>query len=375
MNFIVSSTELQRHIATITGIVPAKSVLPIVQYILFEVKDGKLRLTATDLENSIQTQLKIEGGDGEFKVALPPKILQDTLKALHEQPLHIHTQDNLIRIVTDNAEYKINGMTGADFPGVQLENPDASSFSLPLHTLVKAIHKTIFAVSKDELKPAMSGVYMNFKKDAVTFVATDAHCLVRYRRTDISVENEVSFILPEKALKQALVAAANTAEDTVRIDYNNRNAIFHLGSTLLSCRLIDARFPEYENVIPVSSPNRAIIIKRDLLATIRRLDIYSNKITHLGRYKFKGNLLEVQAEDHDFANQATENLNCLYEGEELEIGFNVKLMSEVIANIDTDEAVLELDTPGRAAIVVPSDQEAGEQLLMLLMPVMLGASY
>lgn len=374
MNLIVSSSELQKHIATIAGIVPSKSVLPIIQNILFEVKDGKLHLTATDLENSIQTQLNVEA-DGEFSTALPPKILQDTLKALHEQPLRISLADNIVKIVTDNAEYKINGQNGTDFPTLSLDRTDTTSLTLPVVTLVKAIQKTIFCVSKDELKPAMTGVHVRFKKDSVTFVSTDAHRLVRYRRTDLSVTDETSFILPEKALKQALVAAASTSEDTVRIDYNNKNAVFQLGRILLSCRLIDARFPEYENVIPAGSPNRVIINKRDLISTMKRMDIYSSKTTHLGRFKFKGTSLEVQSEDHEFANQATETLSCLYEGEELEIGFNVALMTEIISNADTDEVVLELDTPGRAAIVLPSEQEPGEELMMLLMPIMLGASY
>jgi DNA polymerase-3 subunit beta len=374
MNFIVSSGELQRHLNTIAGVVPAKSALPIIQNIHFELVDGKhLQLTATDLENAMQTVVSVVAQqEGNFNVAIPAKILQDTLKALPEQPLTFSFDNEKfsVKIITDNGSYRINGYDGVDFPTMPVAT-DTESIRIALPTLIKAIHKTIFAVSNDELKPAMTGVFFNFKPDGATFVATDAHRLVRYRRYDITTPDNLSFILPHKALKLLLNASNNTIEDSVRIDYNTRNAFFRVGPTTISCRLIDAKFPEYENVIPKSSSNKVIITKKDLLATMKRLHIYSNKTTHLARFKFNGNSLEVNAEDIDFANQANENLSCRYEGEELEIGFNVSLMMDLISNTETEEVIIELETPSRAAIILPSDQDSTENMLMLLMPVML----
>lgn len=374
MSFLVSSTELQKHLGVISGVVPAKSVLPIIQNVHFRLQGSTLTLAATDLDNAMQTSLTVEALDGDgADIALPAKLLQDTLKALPEQPVtfRINPDTFSVRLTTDNGEYELTGANGADFPA--LPAPDnTSSIEMPLGTLTKAIQKTLFASSNDELKPALNGMYFDFKQAGATFVATDAHRLVRYRRLDVAVTNEVAFILPQKALK-LLASAAGGLMDSVSIEYNQSNAFFSFGTTLLVCRLIDARFPDYENVIPKTSSNKLILNKKELLGSMRRLDIYSNKTTHLGRYRLKPNQLEVQAEDLDFSNRAKETLHCLYEGGEMEIGFNVSLMTDIIANVETDDLVVELESPSRAAVVLPSTQEQGEHILMLLMPVMLSS--
>ncbi|MCS7073223.1 MAG: DNA polymerase III subunit beta [Bacteroidia bacterium] len=371
MNFIVSSSELLRHVGTVVGVVPAKSVLPIVQNILFDIRDTVLELTATDLENSMRTSLSIESQGGKILIALPARLLVDTLKALPEQPLtiSIHEESFKVDITTENGRYSLNGQNGADFPKINIAD-DTTSITMPLPVLIKSIQKTIFAASTDEMKLAMSGVYFDFRKTGATIVATDAHRLVQYSRSDVSVEQEINFILPQKALRLLTTAAGNSLEP-VRIDYNTSNAFFRFGSTLLICRLIDAKYPDYRGVIPASSPNRAILTKKELLAALKRMDIYSNKSTHLGRFKLNGNLLVLRAEDIEFANEAKENLSCMYEGEDMEIGFNLSLMTDVIANIETEELVIELGSPGRAAVIKPSTQEEHENLLMLVMPIMI----
>jgi DNA polymerase-3 subunit beta len=229
----------------------------------------------------------------------------------------------------------------------------------------------LFAASTDELKPAMNGMLFDFQTGGATFVATDAHRLVRYRRGDVQIENEVNFIMPQKALKLLRTAASNSDAESVQIDYNESNAFFRFGNTLLASRLIDARFPDYQNVIPANSPGRAILNKEELIGSMRRLDIYSNKTTHLGRFALSGNSMRVHAEDLDYDNRATENLHALYEGDDLEIGFNVALMMDIIGNVHTDDVVMEVESPGRAAVVLPSEQKDNEDILMLLMPVML----
>lgn len=373
MSFIVASHELQSHLSRISGVVPAKSVLPIIQNIHFQLRDGQLVLTATDLDNSLQTTLAVEPqGAGELNVAFPAKLLQDTIKALPEQPLTFtrNEDSNVITLTTDVGEYRVNTEPGADFPQFP-KAEETQTITLPLSVLVNVIDHTLFAASTDELKPAMNGMLFEFAPGGANFVATDAHRLVRYRRTDIQTEAEVTFILPQKALKLLVSAASSSGAETVQIEYNQTSAFFSFGSTRMACRLIDARFPDYRNVIPASSPAKAILNKRELLGSMRRLDIYSNKTTHLGRFKLMGNVLEVQAEDLDFDNRATERLHALYEGEDLEIGFNVALMRDLIDNIPTEDAVLELESPSRAAVILPSEQAENEDLLMLLMPVML----
>lgn len=373
MSFVVSSSELQKHLNSVAGVVPAKSVLPIIQNIHFSLTGSTLELTATDLENSMRTSLSVENdGEVDFDIAFPAKILLDTLKALPEQPLTFTRIDgtNQVMINSDTGEYLINAENGADFPEFPRAE-DMSSISMPLDILIRAVQRTLFAASTDELKPAMNGILFDFKPEGATFVATDAHRLVRFRRSDITSETPVTFIMPQKALKVLISAASSSDAESLQIDYNQSNAFYRFGNTLLGCRLIDARFPDFNNVIPTSSPRRSILNKRELQGSMRRLGIFSNKTTHLGRFKFNGNVLTVQAEDLDYDNRAKENLHCLYEGEDLEIGFNVELMTDIIANVSTEDVIMEMDHPGRAAVVLPSQQEMDEDLLMLLMPVML----
>jgi DNA polymerase III subunit beta len=241
--------------------------------------------------------------------------------------------------------------------------------------LAKAIQRTIFAASTDELKVALNGVLFDFKTTGATFVATDAHRLVRYRRQDVIVPEDISFILPQKALNLLQSLAAGSQDDALTIEYNQSNAFFQIGVARLVCRLIDARFPDYEAVIPKESPNRVVLNKRELLQSLRRLDIFSNKTTHLGRCSLAENAMNMVAEDNEYANRAKEGLSCVYDGAAMEIGFNISLMNDVIGAIETDEVVLELDTPSRAAVVVPASQEPNEDVLMLLMPVMLTSGY
>ena len=376
MNFIVSSGELQKHLSAVSGVVPAKSVLAVLTGVHFKLDGNRLILTGSDIENTIQTSLSVEAEPGaSFDAAIPAKILQDTIKALPEQPLRFHFDgDNAVKIVTDNGEYAISAHKGSDFPSLPpIDNAEAIKIAAPV--LVKAINKTIFCCTTDELKPAMTGVNFDFRPEHTTFAATDAHRLSRYRRFDVTVEKPVRFTLPQKALK--LLTSASLAEyladEVVSMEFNKTAVLFRFGNMVLACRMIDATFPDFEPIVPQSSPNRAIVGKKDVVATLKRLAIYANKSTHMGRFKFEGNLLSLQAEDLDGVNQANETLNCLYEGEDLEIGFNVALMQEVVANAETEDVLIEMDTPGRTAVILPNVQEANEHLLMLLMPVMLSS--
>jgi DNA polymerase III subunit beta len=375
MKFVASSSSLLKQLAIVAGVVPSKSVLPIIQNIHFELRDNQLHMTGTDLENSIQTQMPVtDGSASELQnVTVPAKLFQDTLKALPEQPISFEVDpDNLtILLKSDNGEYRMQGAPGDHFPKPPMPE-NSQTVSIPLHIMSRAIQKTEFAISSDDLKPAMMGLFVHFKPEHATFVSTDAHRLVRYRRMDINIAQEVSFILPRKSLSMVLSATHSIMDDNIHIEYDTRNAFFQIGTIRIICRLVDARFPDYEMVIPKLSPKRVHINKRELLSTMKRLDIYSNKSTHLGRFLFKANLLQVQSEDTDHLNQAKENLSCLYEGQDIEIGFNVSLMQDVIKSIDTEEVVIEMDTPGRAAVVTPSEDDMNESTLMLLMPVMLG---
>lgn len=372
MNFIVSSTTLHKQLSRIAGAIPTRSVLPIIENFLFQLDDDKLTVSTTNLETSMQTRLLVESRGEPATVAIPAKILLDILKALPEQPISfiVDKRNFGVEISTENGKYKISGENGEDFPSIP-QPSKADSIRIPVHALLKAVNKTLFAASTDEDKAALNGIYFDLGRNGATFVATDAHRLVRYRRLDVTVPNPTNFIVPQKALNLLKNSMDPNDNRDAIIYYNENNVFFQTEDLLLVCRLIDQKYPDYENVIPTENPNKLFISRQDLLGSLRRVNIFANKSTHQVRLGIKGSELEVSSEDPDFANEAKETLRCIYEGQDIEIGFNAALLLEVVSNLDTEEAVVELSEPNRAGIILPNLQDDGENMLMLIMPIML----
>ncbi|GAA4430830.1 DNA polymerase III subunit beta [Pontibacter saemangeumensis] len=370
MKFIVSSSALLKQLSSINGVVTNNPVVPILENFLFEINNSKLTITASDLETSMITELPVEAKENG-RIAAPARILLETLKNLPDQPVTftIDEETYTIEISSSNGRYKLSGENATDFPRVPVVQ-GANAIEIPSNVLARAINKTIFAVSNDELRPAMTGIFVQLRSNNVTFVATDGHRLLRYRRTDVGTPQEASLIIPRKAfmlLKSTLPSEATP----VRMEFNQSNAFFSFDNIRMICRLIDERYPDYENVIPVQNPNKLVIDRQDLLSSVKRISIYSNKTTHQIRLKLNGSELQVSAEDLDFSNEANERLACQYEGEDMEIGFNAKFLMEMLNNIDSDEITFELSTPNRAGLLMPIVSEDSENVLMLVMPVML----
>jgi DNA polymerase-3 subunit beta len=337
---------------------------------LFEIDKSNLTVTASDLQTSMITEITVESKE-KGSIAVPARILLDTLKNLPDQPVtfSIDAASYSIEISSDNGRYKLAGENATDFPKVPAVSNDFSA-SISSEVLAKAVNNTIFATSSDELRPAMTGVYVNLGEKNTTFVATDGHRLVRYRRTDIKSDNGSAIIIPRKALN--LLKATLPSENTdVSIDFNLSNAFFKFGNIRMICRLIDERFPDYENVIPASNPIKMTISRMDLLSSLRRISIYANKTTHQVRLKITGSELVVSAEDLDFSNEANERLSCEHEGEDIEIGFNAKFLIEMLSNATADQIKLNMSAPNKAGVITPSEKDKNEDILMLVMPVML----
>ena len=370
MKFIVSSSALLKQLQSINGVITTNPVVPILENFLFEINEGTLTITASDLETSMITEMHVEAKENG-KIAAPARILLDTLKNLPDQPVTftIDEETYTIELSSANGRYKLSGENATDFPRVPVVK-SSNSIEIPSNLLARAINKTIFAVSTDELRPAMTGIFVQLNEDNITFVATDGHRLLRYRRFDVSTGNTASIIIPRKAftlLKSTLPAEPTT----VRVEFNTSNAFFSFDHIRMVCRLIDERYPDYENVIPVQNPNKLVIDRYDLLSSVKRISIYSNKTTHQVRLRIAGSELHVSAEDLDFSNEANERLTCQYDGEDMEIGFNARFLVEMLNNIDSDEVSLELSTPNRAGLLMPSSNDENENILMLVMPVML----
>jgi DNA polymerase-3 subunit beta len=370
MKFIVSSSALLKQLQAISGALSSNTVLPILENFLFEINSGVLTISATDLQTTMNTTLAVEAKENG-KIAVPSKILLDTLKTLADQPVifSINDENFGIEMSAGDGKYKLSGENGEDFPKIpKVEN--AAALVITASTLSEAISKTLFAVSTDELRPAMTGVYCQMSSENITFVATDAHKLVRYRRRDAHADVTSSFILPKKALN-LLKSSLPTEDVSVNIEYNATNAFFSFNNINLICRLIDEKYPDYEAVIPVNNPNKLTIDRSLFLSCLRRVSIYSNKTTHQVRLKITGSELQISAEDLDFANEAFERLSCQYEGEDIEIGFNARFLVEMLSNLETEEVALEMSTPNRAGILFPVNADNNEDVLMLVMPVML----
>lgn len=370
MRFIVSTSVLLKQLQAISGASSTSTVLPILENFLFEIKDNLLTISATDLQTSMVTSLPIEAKE-EGRVAMPSKILIDTLKTLPDQPVafSVDTSTLAIEISAGDGKYKLSGENADDFPKIPVVD-NASTVEISSSILGEAINKSIFAVSTDELRPAMAGVYVQLDEKSITFVATDAHRLVRYRRTDIGAEKSASIILPKKALN--LLKSSMPSDDSkVVMEYNNTNAFFQFGNINLICRLVDERYPDYEAVIPQINPNKLTVDRAQFLNTLRRVVIFANKTTHQVRLKINGSELHISAEDLDFSNEAHERLNCQFEGEDMEIGFNAKFLVEMLSNLSCEEVVLEMSSPNRAGLLLPAIKEDDEDVLMLVMPVML----
>ena len=370
MNFIVSSGALLKQLQKISGVLSSNNTLPILDNFLFEINGSELTITASDLETTMAVTMPVDAKE-DFTIAIPAKTLLDTLKQLPDQPLTFSIDKDTFKVefVSDFGKYGSVGHNGEEFPKTPLiEN--ASNITIPSAVLTKAINKTLFATGNDELRPVMSGVYCEFSNDNISFVATDAHKLVRFKRDDFTADGGSSFILPKKPLSLLKNTAGNNEE--VSIEYNNSNAIFKLENTKLICRLIEGKYPNYDAVIPKDNPNLLTLSKADFLASIKRVGIFSNKTTHQIRLKISGSELQLSAEDLDFNNKANERLTCQYAGTDMEIGFNSKFLIEMLSNIDSEEINIELSAPNRAGILLPKVQDTeSEHILMLVMPVML----
>lgn len=371
MKFIVSSSALLKQLQQISGVINANTVLPILEDFLFEVEKGKLTVVATDLETVMKVRVDVEAKDSG-RVCIPAKILLDSLKNIADQPLTFNIDKNFaIEITTDNGKYKVMGENPDNFPK-EPTSDDTTSFTISSAALVSAINKCLFAVSNDDLRPAMTGVFFEMDKKGLQFVATDAHRLVRYKRTDVSSPKNDSMIVPKKPLN-LLKSAMPVNEDELTLSYNANHFFVKHGTTELSCRLIDARFPDYKVVIPADNPYRLTVNRNDFQSALRRVSIFSNKSTNQVVLNISGSELQLTAQDVDFSFEGNERMKCQYTGEDLQIAFNARFLIEMLNATDSDEVTLELSTPTKAGIIKPSETEDHEELMMLVMPLMLNS--
>ena len=370
MKFVVSSSVLLKQLSAINGVVSTNPIVPILENFLFKLEANTLTVTASDLQTVMITEIEVEGGD-KGAIAVPAKLLLDTLRGLPEQPITFNVDEETFgtEIVSDNGRYKLSGENPIDFPKTPTVNR-GQTVDFSSSALGTAIANTIFATSTDDLRPAMTGVFVQIGTENATFVATDGHRLVRYRRTDIQSSADTSMIIQRKALN--LLKSCLPSDDVpLKAEFTASNAFFSFNNIRMICRLIDERFPDYENALPTNNPNTLTINRMEILNSLRRISIYSNRTTHQVRLKMAPGTLSISAEDLDYSNEANEKLMCEFNGDPMEIGFNAKFLIEILSNLVCKNITFELSAPNRAGLIIPVEQEDNEDILMLVMPVML----
>ena len=369
MKFIVSASALLKQLQQINGVINANTVLPILEDFLFEIEKNRLTVVATDLETVMKIHMDIEAKDSG-KVCIPAKILMDSLKNLPDQPLTFNIDKNFaVEITSDNGKYKVMGENPENFP----KEPSAdvtTSFTMTSSALLTAINKTLFAVSNDDLRPAMTGVFFELDSQGLTTVATDAHRLVKYKRTDVSCPKTDTFIVPKKPLN-LLKGSLPDNDDVLNVSYSGNHLFVDHGSTQLVCRLIDARSPDYRVVIPTDNPYKMTLVRTEFQSALRRVSIFSNKSTNQVALAISGSELQLTAQDVDFSFEGNERMKCQYDGENMQIAFNARFLIEMMSATESDEVRMELSTPTKAGIIRPAEQDENEDLLMLVMPLML----
>jgi DNA polymerase-3 subunit beta len=378
MRFIINSQLFLKHLSALNGVISNNNTVPIISCFHLHLEDNTLTIKATDLETTMVSRIELENArvEGIDSIAVPAKLLLDMLKSLDDVPVNfaVNPDNYSIDISSGEGKYSLAGQNAETFPAMP-EMKDTVQTSMPASVLVNAINKTAFAASTDEMRQQMSGIYCEMTPENVTFVATDAHKLVRYRRNDIHSDESVNFILPRKPIMQVKnILSSNKEEFNVTIDYNNTNAFFSFDNFLIICRLVDGKYPNYEAAIPKNNPNKLTIDRQTFLNTLRRVSLFANQSTHQVRLSIKERELEISSEDIEFSNKAHETIPCSYDGEPMDIGFNAKFLSEMITNLDTEQVLMELSHPSRAGILFPindSEEAKNEDVLMLVMPVML----
>ncbi|MDR1403751.1 MAG: DNA polymerase III subunit beta [Tannerellaceae bacterium] len=372
MKFDVSSAALLSRLQSISKVIASKNSLPILDSFLFDLEGNKLTITASDADTRMVTSIEVMNAEGAGRFAVTAKILLEPLKELPEQPLNfVINDDNLaIDVHFENGQYNFVGQFGDTYPQQKPLNDENTSILVNAQTLLNGIGRSLFATADDELRPVMNGVYFDIKEDALTFVASDGHKLVRLRNQSVKSATEAAFILPKKPanlLKSVLVKEMGQ----IGIKFDENNAYVTSPNVEMVCRLIEGRYPNYNSVIPQENPYKVIIDRLSFLNALKRVSVFSNAASSLVKLHIVENRMIISAQDIDFSISAEEKINCQYDGTELKIGFKATFLVEILNNIASGDIIIELGDPSRAGVIVPVENEENEEALMLLMPMML----
>ena len=372
MNFTVSSSSLSCRLQAISRVINPKAIYPILEDFLFRIENGKLTVTAADNDTTLETIIDIVESSADGQIALPAKTLLDALKEIPEQPLTFNINESSYEVVVNyqNGEYKMVGQNPDEYPTPAVLKEDAVSLQISAQILSDGLARTIFATADDELRPVMNGIFFDINEEGATFVASDGHKLVCNRNTTVHADGKSSFILPKKPASLFRSLISKEAEN-ITIEFDSRIARFSLPEFRMVCRLIDGRYPNYGSVIPHNNQYNLIIDRQTLVTALRRVSGFSPASSGLIKLRIEKDKVDISAQDIDFSTSAKESLTCQYDGTFMSIGFKAGFLIDILNNIPSQEITLQLADPSRAGVIVPTEQAEGENLLMLLMPMVL----
>ncbi|MBS5898634.1 MAG: DNA polymerase III subunit beta [Prevotella histicola] len=372
MRFNLSSTALGSRLLTLSRVINSKNSLPILDCFLFSVHDGQLTVTASDSENVMRGTLNLENCEGEGDFAVNNHTILDAVKELPEQPLSLDVDmgEMKIYITYQNGSYNFPILNADEYPKAQTVSENATTITIDAGILSDNINRSLFATAQDELRPVMNGIYFDLQADSLAIVASDGHKLVRNKNFMIKSDIPASFILPKKPATLLKNVLSKDGGDVV-IRFDDRSADISFAEGNLSCRLIEGKYPNYNSVIPQDNPNQVTIDRKSLIGALRRVLPFASDSSQLIRFHVAAGLLELRAEDIDFATSAKESVTCEYGGNPMDIGFKGSSMLEILNNLESEDVTIQLADPSRAGIIIPGAQPENEDILMLIMPMLL----
>lgn len=372
MKFVVSCNLLLSNLQTVGRVIASKNSIPILDCFLFELQGSRLKITAADSETRMSVDIPVNEVNGSGVFAVPAKSLLESLKELPEQPIRFELDDETLGIFIyyENGKYNFIAQRGEEYPMAKALSEDAVGLTIPADSLLTGITRTLFASGEDELRPVMNGIYFDISPEDITFVASDGHKLVRFKNTAVSGNERAAFILPKKPAN-LLKTVLPRESGSITIRFDESNAYITMEHVLIISRLIEGRYPNYNGVIPQENPYKVTADRLHLLNALKRVTVFSNQTSSLIRLNVTSSNILVSAQDVDFSTSAEETIACVYNGEEMSIGFKGTYLIEILGNIPSPEVLLELADPSRAGLILPAENDPDEDLLMLLMPMML----
>jgi len=368
MKLTLPKSRLTHYLQSVLSVVPAKSTLPILSNILIEVLDKKLKISATDLDVTITVTLDAEISK-KGSAVIPGRMLFDIVKELPETDITIEGTTNRVEIKVPNGNYKIGAISPDEFPELPAVNLK-KQVKIDTQMLVNMITRTTFACSRDETRPALNGVLWQTKGDRMTMVATDGHRLSRVTSENKTLKGlNDDVIIPPKVL-DLIPKFIDEDIEAVGIIFEENRIIFNMGDIVVSSRLIEGPYPNYEAVIPEGANKKMTISKDDLYSSVRRVSILSNSLTHQVKFTIKNNSLVLSTTNTDVGGEAKESLPCEYKGDMLEIGYNAGYVSDILSKMESDEVIFELSNAVSAGLIY-SSETMKDDFLCLLMPLRL----